>query len=85
MTYSDAGVSVSSGNELVDRIRPLVASTARPGASAKIGGFGGEFDLSAAGYTEPPLLVSATDGYVDRFSPLSPRLPECGNADSDLT
>ena len=57
MTYAAAGVSVSSGNELVDRIKPLVASTARPGAAASIGGFGGELDLSAAGYTE----VSTTD------------------------
>ena len=62
LSYADAGVSVSSGNELVDRIKALVASTARPGASAKIGGFGGDLDLSAAGYNEPPIIVSATDG-----------------------
>ena len=52
MSYAGAGVSVSSGNELVERIKPMVASTARPGASASIGGFGGDFDLSAAGYKE---------------------------------
>ena len=52
MTYASAGVSVSSGNELVKRIKPLVASTARPGAAADIGGFGGDLDLSAAGYKE---------------------------------
>lgn len=52
MSYASAGVSVSSGNELVDRIKPMVASTARPGASASIGGFGGDLDLSAAGYKE---------------------------------
>ena len=55
MSYAGAGVSVSSGNELVDRIKPMVASTARPGASASIGGFGGDFDLSAAGYKEVSL------------------------------
>ena len=41
MSYVGAGVSVSSGNELVDRIKPMLASTARSGASASIGGFGG--------------------------------------------
>ena len=56
MSYAGAGVSVSSGNELVDRIKAMVASTARPGASASIGGFGGEFDLSAAGYNEVSLM-----------------------------
>ena len=55
MSYAGAGVSVSSGNELVDRIKPMVASTARPGASAHIGGFGGDFDLSASGYKEASL------------------------------
>ena len=52
MSYAGAGVSVSSGNELVGRIKPLVASTARSGSSAHIGGFGGDFDLGAAGYQE---------------------------------
>lgn len=56
MSYAGAGVSVASGNELVDRIKPLVASTARLGASANIGGFGGDFDLSAAGYAEVGLM-----------------------------
>jgi len=62
LSYADAGVSVSSGNELVNRIKSLVASTARPGAAADIGGFGGELDLSAAGYIEPPTIIAATDG-----------------------
>ena len=66
MSYADAGVSVSSGNELVTRIKPLVASTARSGASARIGGFGGEFDLSAAGYKEVSL--------IDQKLRLSPRV-----------
>jgi phosphoribosylaminoimidazole synthetase len=46
---------------LVDAIRPLVARTARPGADASIGGFGGLFDLAQAGYRDP-ILVAATDG-----------------------
>lgn len=62
LSYADAGVSVSAGNELVNRIKPFVASTARPGAAADIGGFGGELDLSAAGYKEPPTIIAATDG-----------------------
>jgi len=49
------------GNALVEAIKPYVRSTRRPGADAEIGGFGGVFDLKAAGYTDP-LLVSGTDG-----------------------
>ncbi|MCJ1286530.1 hypothetical protein MMC26_005876 [Xylographa opegraphella] len=62
LTYASAGVSISSGNELVKRIIPLVKSTARPGADASIGGFGGVVDLQAAGYYQPPLLIGAIDG-----------------------
>jgi phosphoribosylaminoimidazole synthetase len=59
--YREAGVDVAAGNAFVERIRSLVRSTARPGAAAEIGGFGGVFDLRAAGWTDP-LLVAATDG-----------------------
>ena len=62
LTYAAAGVSISSGNDLVKMITPLVASTARPGADAVIGGFGGILDLSAAGYSSPPLIIGAIDG-----------------------
>ena len=62
LTYESAGVSISAGNSLVKRITPLVASTARPGASAEIGGFGGVFDLYEAGYKTTPNLVTGTDG-----------------------
>ena len=62
MTYAGAGVSISAGNELVERIKSLVKSTARPGASSDLGGFGGVFDLAKAGYKEVPLLVTGTDG-----------------------
>ncbi|MEO6580621.1 MAG: phosphoribosylformylglycinamidine cyclo-ligase [Sphingomicrobium sp.] len=61
LTYADAGVSIAAGNDLVKAIAPLARSTARPGANAEIGGFGGFFDLKAAGYDDP-LLVAANDG-----------------------
>jgi len=61
LTYADAGVSIDAGNALVKTIGPLTRSTARPGADAELGGFGGFFDLKAAGYTDP-LLVAANDG-----------------------
>lgn len=61
LTYAAAGVSVDAGNDLVDLIKPVVKATRRPGADSVIGGFGGAFDLSAAGY-EDPILVSGTDG-----------------------
>ena len=61
LTYADAGVDIDAGNRLVDMIKPLVRATARAGASAEIGGFGGLFDLKAAGFADP-ILVAATDG-----------------------
>ena len=60
-TYAKAGVSIAAGNALVKAIGPLAKSTARPGANAELGGFGGFFDLKAAGYSDP-LLVAANDG-----------------------
>jgi phosphoribosylaminoimidazole synthetase len=60
-TYEGAGVSIAAGNALVKAIAPLAKSTARPGADASLGGFGGFFDLKAAGYRDP-LLVAANDG-----------------------
>ncbi len=60
-TYAKAGVSIIAGNALVRAIAPLAKSTRRPGANAELGGFGGFFDLRAAGFTDP-LLVAANDG-----------------------
>lgn len=62
LTYAQAGVSIDAGNELVEMIKKAVRSTARPGADAEIGGFGGEVDLAAAGYANAPILVGAIDG-----------------------
>jgi phosphoribosylformylglycinamidine cyclo-ligase len=61
LSYQDAGVDIEAGNELVRQIAPLAKSTSRPGADAGLGGFGGFFDLKAAGYTDP-VLVAANDG-----------------------
>jgi len=61
LSYRDAGVDIDAGNRLVDLIKPLVKATARPGAGADIGGFGGVFDPKAAGFSDP-LLVATTDG-----------------------
>jgi len=61
LTYADAGVSIDAGNALVKAIGPLTRSTARPGADGELGGFGGIFDLKAAGFKDP-LLVAANDG-----------------------
>jgi phosphoribosylformylglycinamidine cyclo-ligase len=60
-SYARAGVDIDAGNRMVDLIKPLVRATARPGADAEIGGFGGLFDLKRAGYADP-VLVAATDG-----------------------
>jgi phosphoribosylformylglycinamidine cyclo-ligase len=61
LTYADSGVDIEAGNRLVDLIKPLVRATARSGADAEIGGFGGLFDPKAAGFKDP-VLVAATDG-----------------------
>jgi phosphoribosylformylglycinamidine cyclo-ligase len=61
LTYADAGVDIDAGNALVERIKPLTRATRRPGADGEIGGFGGLFDLRAAGFHDP-ILVAANDG-----------------------
>ena len=60
-TYKDAGVDIDAGNNLVDKIKPIVKSTTRTGADTDIGGFGGLFDLAKCGYKDP-IMVAATDG-----------------------
>ena len=61
LTYAQAGVDIDAGNRMVELIKPLVRATARPGADAEIGGFGGLFDLKRIGYRDP-VLIAATDG-----------------------
>jgi phosphoribosylformylglycinamidine cyclo-ligase len=61
LTYAEAGVDIDAGNALVDRIGPAAKATNRAGVMAGLGGFGGLFDLKAAGF-EDPVLVAATDG-----------------------
>jgi phosphoribosylformylglycinamidine cyclo-ligase len=61
LTYAQAGVNIDAGNRMVELIKPLVRATARPGADAEIGGFGGLFDLKRAGFSDP-VLVAAADG-----------------------
>ncbi|WP_020178484.1 phosphoribosylformylglycinamidine cyclo-ligase [Methylopila sp. M107] len=61
LTYAEAGVDIEAGNALVGRLKGVVRATRRPGADAEIGGFGGLFDLKAAGFKDP-VLVAANDG-----------------------
>ncbi len=61
LNYAQAGVDIDAGNRMVELIKPLVRATARSGADAEIGGFGGLFDLKRAGFADP-VLVAATDG-----------------------
>lgn len=61
LSYKQAGVDIDAGNALVAAIKPAVKSTRRPGADGEIGGFGGLFDLKAAGFDDP-ILVAANDG-----------------------
>jgi len=58
-TYAEAGVSIETGNALVRAIAPLARATRRPGADADLGGFGGFFDLKAAGFNDPLLVAAA--------------------------
>jgi len=61
LTYKDAGVDIDAGEALVERIAPAAKATRRRGADADLGGFGGLFDLKAAGFKDP-ILVAGTDG-----------------------
>ena len=61
ITYNDAGVDISKGDELVSQISPIAKSTAIKGTTSELGGFGGLFDLKKSGF-EDPILISSTDG-----------------------
>lgn len=64
LTYASAGVDIQVGNDFVENIKPIVKKTKRPGCDANLGGFGGLFDLKAAGYdnSDDTILVGGTDG-----------------------
>jgi phosphoribosylformylglycinamidine cyclo-ligase len=59
--YRAAGVDIDAGAALVEALKPLAKSTARPGSDAGLGGFGALFDLKATGFRDP-ILVATTDG-----------------------
>lgn len=61
LSYRDAGVDIDAGNALVERIKPAVQRTLRPGVLGGLGGFGGLFELPLARYRQP-VLVAGTDG-----------------------
>ena len=61
LSYSDAGVDIDAGNDLIEQIKPLAARTKRPGVLAGLGGFGALFEIPLDRYKNP-LLVSGTDG-----------------------
>jgi phosphoribosylformylglycinamidine cyclo-ligase len=61
LSYREAGVDIDAGNELVERIKPAVATTLRPEVLTGLGGFGALFRMDLARWREP-LLVSGTDG-----------------------
>lgn len=61
LTYADAGVDIDAGNELVQKIKPMVARTQRAGVLGGIGGFGGMFELPVERYKQP-VMVSGADG-----------------------
>ncbi|MBT6668763.1 MAG: phosphoribosylformylglycinamidine cyclo-ligase [Gammaproteobacteria bacterium] len=61
LSYSDAGVDIDAGNDLIEQIKPLATRTKRPGVMAGLGGFGALFEIPLDRYKNP-LLVSGTDG-----------------------
>lgn len=61
LTYKSSGVDIIAGDSLISTIKPMTNSTQRLGTLGSIGGFGGLFDIKAAGYKDP-ILVSGTDG-----------------------
>ncbi len=61
LSYRDSGVDIEAGNRLIERIKPAVARTQRPGVLGGLGGFGALFELPLDRYRQP-VLVSGTDG-----------------------
>ena len=61
VTYRDAGVDIDAGDELVERIKPLVRRTQRREVLGGIGGFGALVEVPLDRFVRP-VLVSGTDG-----------------------
>ena len=61
LTYRDAGVDIDAGDELVERIKPVVKRTMRKEVLAGVGGFGALVEVPLDRYKRP-VLVSGTDG-----------------------
>ncbi|HEY8555117.1 MAG TPA: phosphoribosylformylglycinamidine cyclo-ligase [Burkholderiales bacterium] len=61
LTYRDAGVDIDRGDALVEAIKPIAASTHRPGVLGGLGGFGALFRIPPGAYRDP-VLVAGTDG-----------------------
>jgi phosphoribosylformylglycinamidine cyclo-ligase len=61
LTYKDAGVDITKGNNLIEQIKPIAKSTMRPGVLAGLGGFGAMFEIPLDKYKNP-VLISGTDG-----------------------
>jgi len=61
LSYRDAGVDIDTGNQLIERIKPIAKATRRPGVLDSIGGFGALFEIPTDRYQQP-VLVSGTDG-----------------------
>ena len=60
LDYASAGVDIDAGHALIEKIKPWVKQTLRPGVLGNLGGFGGMFEIPP-GYHQP-VLVSGTDG-----------------------
>jgi phosphoribosylformylglycinamidine cyclo-ligase len=76
LTYKEAGVDIDAGDALVEHIKPLAKSTDRAGVMGGLGGFGGLFDLKAAGFKDP-ILVSGTDGVGTKLKvAIESRIPD---------
>src|SRR5260370_34562031 len=67
ITYRDAGVDIDAGDELVERIKPLVRRAQRREVLAGIGGFAALVELPP-GYRRP-VLGSGTDGVCTQLRP----------------
>jgi phosphoribosylformylglycinamidine cyclo-ligase len=61
ITYRDSGVDIDAGDELVERIKPLIKRSLRPEVLSGLGGFGALVEVPLDRYRKP-VLVSGTDG-----------------------